>query len=67
MHGRVIGAESVLVPTIVDGDFDANTSIYQPDDGRRYSDKVGVAAICRTGKSRSRRQLSVFIGGWLPC
>lgn len=51
MHGCVVGAESVLVVAIVDGDLDADTGIDESDDGGWDTNEVGVAAVGGTGKA----------------
>lgn len=45
VDGRMVGAKTVLVVTVVDGDLDANAGIDQPDNCCRDSNEVGVPAI----------------------
>lgn len=41
----MICAQTILVATVVDCNFDADTGIYQADNGRWDSNEIGVAAV----------------------
>lgn len=45
VHGSMIGAEAILVISVVDGDFDGHGGVYQTNDGCRHADVVCVPAI----------------------
>jgi hypothetical protein len=49
--GRVIGAETVLVVAVVDGDFDGYGGVDQADDGGGDADVVCVAAVGCAGEA----------------
>lgn len=51
VHRSMIGAKSVFVVTVVDGDFDRYRSVDQTYDSSRDSDEVSVPAIGRTGEA----------------
>lgn len=47
----MVGAQSVLVVTIVDSNLDGDGCIDQTNDSGWYADEVCVASICSTGES----------------
>lgn len=51
MHRRVVCPKSVLIPSVIHSNLDADTSVDQTDDGRRHPDKVGIAAVGGTCES----------------
>jgi hypothetical protein len=50
----VVGAQTVLVVAVVDGDLDGDGCIDQPDDRGRDADEICVAAVCSTCESVRR-------------
>lgn len=51
VDGRVVGAQPVLVPSVVDTDFDGHGGVDEPDDGGRDTDEVGAAAVGGTSEA----------------
>ena len=50
VYRSVICPQTVLVVAIVDGNLDRDRGVDETNDRGRHADKVGVPAICRTGK-----------------
>jgi hypothetical protein len=59
MDRSMVSTKTVLVVTIVDSDLDGNTGIYETNDRRWYSNKVGVSSICGTGEARILRSIEI--------
>lgn len=51
---RMICPKSIFVVTIVDCNFDGHRGVDQANDGSWDPDKVGVSAVCCTGKSKEK-------------
>ena len=64
MHRGMVGAKSVLVVSVVDGDLDRYRSVDQTYDSGRDSDEVGVPAIGRTSEPVIRRRQQLCASGF---
>lgn len=54
----MVGAQSILVVTVVDGNLDAHAGINETDDSCRYADEVGAPAVGRTCETNVQCQTS---------
>lgn len=52
----MVGAQSILVVTVVDGNLDAHAGINETDDSRRYANEFGAPAVSRTCETNVQRQ-----------
>lgn len=51
----MVGAKSVFVVSVVDGNLDRYGSVYQTNDSGRDTNKIGIPAIGRTSEPVIRR------------
>ncbi len=53
MYRGMIGPQTVLVISVVDGNFDGNRGVYQANYRRRDADEIRVSTVRRAGKPTS--------------